>query len=201
MRLLRSSWEILRPHWRRYLALNLLVYGGIVIGFGLGMVSYGGGSLPGWGSFSPTSGRNPGILGLEWLIWLARHRLVLAGCFLVINLTLVNLAILAGATWPPLLVLLGGWFALELAGVTAIYVALQPWALAPVLPLLVLEGQAVILGLFIGWGLGARKADWRQRVRAWGAYRPVYLLIPALLVAAGLWEAWIIAALVEAAVG
>ncbi len=196
MRLLRGAWEILRERRGRYLALNLLIYSGIVIGFGLGVASFAeGGNVLGAGNFSAASGRNLGILAWDWLVWLAQHRLVLAGCFLAINLTLVNLAILAGATWAPLLAPLGAWFAIELAGVTAVYVALQPWALAPILPLLVIEGQAVILGLFIGWGLGARKAGWRQRVSAWGAYRPVYLLIPALLLAAGLWEAWIIAAL------
>jgi hypothetical protein len=135
------------------------------------------------------------------LIWLAQHWLVLAGCFMAINLTLVSLAILAGATWPPLLLPLGAWFTLELAAVTAIYAALQVWSLVAILPLLLLEAQAVILGLFIGWGLGARKARWRQRVKAWGEYRPVYLLIPVLLLAAGLWEAKVIAALVEITLG
>ncbi len=186
---------ILQQHRRRYLALNLLIYSGVVIGFGLGWAGYmagGWAALSRW--FSAGGGQWP-----EWLIWLADNRLVLAGCFMAVNLALVSLAILAGVTWPPLLVPLGGWFGLELAGVTAIYVTLQPWSFVPLLPLLALEAQAVILGLFIGWGLGARKVGWRQRVRAWGEYLAVYRLIPVLLLAAGLWEAWIIAALAEVA--
>lgn len=196
MWLLQSAWAVLQPRWRRYLALNLLIYSGIVIGFGLGWA----GHVAGLGTALPRGFSAGGGQGPEWLIWLADNRLVLAGCFLAVNLALVSLAILAGATWPPLLALLGGWFGLELAGVTAIYVALQPWSLVPLLPLLALEAQAVILGLFIGWGLGARKAAWRHRLRAWYEYRAVYRLIPVLLLAAGLWEAWIIAALVEVAI-
>ncbi len=195
MWLLRSAWMILQPHRRRYLALNLLIYSGVVIGFGLGWAGHTAG---GWAAlsrwFSPGGGQWP-----EWLIWLADNRPVLAGCFMAANLTLVSLAILASATWPPLLAPLGAWFGLELAGVTAIYVTLQPWSLVPLLPLLALEAQAVILGVFIGWGLGARKVAWRQRVRAWGEYLAIYRLIPVLLLAAGLWEAWIIAALAEVA--
>ncbi len=196
MWLLQSAWTVLQPRWRRYLALNLLIYSGIVIGFDLGWAGHLAGlraPLAQW--FSARGGQRPEW----WLIWLANNRLVLAGCFLAVNLALVSLAILAGATWPPLLAPLGGWFGLELAGVTAIYVTLEPWSLMPLLPLLTLEAQAVILGLFIGWGLGARKAAWRQRVRAWSEYSAVYGLIPVLLLAAGLWEAWIIAILVEVA--
>ncbi len=192
MWLLQSAWTVLQQRWRRYLALNLLIYSGVVIGFGLGWAGHIAGlsaALSGW--FSAGGGQEP-----EWWIWLARNWLVLAGCFVAVNLALVSLAILVGATWPPLLVPLGGWFGLELAGVTAIYVTLEPRSLVPLLPLLALEAQAVILGLFIGWGLGARKAAWRQRVGAWSEYGAVYRLIPVLLLAAGLWEARIIATLV-----
>jgi len=199
MWLFQSAWTILRQHRRRYLALNLLIYSGIVIGFLLGLaVRNAGGpaALPRWFS---AGGQGANSHGLRWLIWLADNWLVLAGCFVAANLALVSLAILAGATWPPLLVPLGGWFGLELAGVTAIYVTFQPWSLVPLLPLLGLEAQAVILGLFIGWGLGARQVAWPQRVRAWGTYEAVYRLIPVLLLAAGLWEARIIAALVQVA--
>ena len=200
MWLLQSAWMILRKHRRRYLALNLLIYSGVGIGLLLGWAGHiagGQAALLPW--FSAGGGQSPNSHGLGWLIWLADNWLALAGCFMAVNLALVSLAILAGATWLPLLVPLGGWFGLELAGVTAIYVTLRPWSLVPLLPLLALEAQAVILGLFIGWGLGAGKAAWLQRVRAWGEYGAVYRLIPVLLLAAGLWEAWIIATLVRVA--
>ncbi len=190
---------ILRQHRWRYLALNLLIYSGVVIGFLLGWASHSAGGPAALPRRFLADGQGSNSHGLGWLIWLADNWLVLAACFMAVNLALVSLAILAGATWPPLLVPLGGWFGLELAGVTAIYVTLQPWSLVPLLPLLVLEAQAVILGLFIGWGLGARKVAWRKRVRAWGEFGAVYRLIPVLLLAAGLWEARIIAALVQVA--
>ena len=202
MWLLQGSWGILRQRWRRYLTLNLLIYSGVLLGFALGALGHADGeNLFGLASFSADGSQGGSLLELGGLIWLAHHWLVLAGCLMAINLTLVSFAILAGATWPPLLVPLGGWFALELACVTAIYVALQPWSLLPLLPLLLLEGQAVILGFFVGWELGARKAGWRHRIGAWREYKSVYLLIPALLLAAGLWEAWIIAALINVTVG
>ena len=193
MWLLQDGWKVLRPDWRRYLTLNGLIYGGVVVGFALGWA----GHLRVEAGLMPRLVLAQGGLGPGWFIWLAQHWLLLAGGFMAVNLALVSLAILAGAAWPPALILLGGWFGLELVFVTAVYVTLEPWSLVPLLPLLVVEAQAVVLGLFAGWGLGARKGAWRQRLGAWSVYWPVCRLIPPLLLVAGLWEARIISALVE----
>jgi hypothetical protein len=192
---IRSSLQTLRQQARRYLALNLWIYSGLVLGALLGFV------FPQWvwdvaglGTWAAPSGPAEGGAILDGIQCLLGHWLVLAALILAANLTLVTLSIVLGTLWWPIIIPLGTLFAIEVAGVTMVYAALQPPSLLALLPLLLLESQAVIVGLVIALELGRRAGSLGERLKGWSEYLPLYLWIPILLVAAGVWEAYLLMA-------
>ena len=127
------------------------------------------------------------------LLWMKVYWPVLGLLILLANTLLISLSIFLGVLWRPSLLPLWGFFTFNLFLVSAIYSALSLEAFLLLLPVLLPEAQAVILGFTAALHLARQPGDYRRRLSAWRCTLPPLRWIPALLFLAGMWEAWVIA--------
>ena len=137
---------------------------------------------------------SPGTLAV--LVWLGRWWPLLGLVILLTNAILIGLSILAGTLWRALLLPLGAIFAFNLGWVSAAYVAINPLAFLLLLPILLLEGQAVIIGLTIALDMGGKPGSYRQRLSTLSHYQRSLRWVLPLLIASGLWEARVLHSLI-----
>ena len=127
------------------------------------------------------------------LLWMKACWPVLGLLIMLANTFLISLSIFIGVLWLPILVLMWAFFTFNLFMISAIYTTLGLEAFLLLLPVLILEAQAVILGFTAAIHLARQPGSYRQRLSAWRICMPALRWIPVCLFPAGMWEAWVIA--------